>query len=235
MQTHAYTTPRLSRKLNARAYQRKRYRSFDQAWVNWREQRLTERLLSACGLAGGSVLDVPCGYGRFFSLFTRLNMAVTGVDLNVEMLRLAQPSKVSSEPTRLLCGTIFNLPFADNAFDAVFCVRLFHHQYSDTERCRMLSELARVVRHYVLISFYRYPPLHLWGRALAKKRRRLVTLSDLDLDILAWASGLQPYCRASLLPYIHMQTFAVFRKTLAVPLTIHNEPWNPCQSTKVTD
>ena len=32
-------------------YQQQRYRSLDQAWVNWREQRILAQLLTQCQLA----------------------------------------------------------------------------------------------------------------------------------------------------------------------------------------
>ncbi len=35
-------------------YQRQRYRSLDQAWVNWREQHLLAQLLTQCQLAKGT-------------------------------------------------------------------------------------------------------------------------------------------------------------------------------------
>jgi hypothetical protein len=50
---------------SSQGYQQQRYRSLDQAWVNWREQRLLARLLTQCQLAHSTVLDVPCGYSRF--------------------------------------------------------------------------------------------------------------------------------------------------------------------------
>jgi hypothetical protein len=36
-----------------------RYQSLDQAWVNWREQRLLTRLLTQCQWVTCTVLDVP--------------------------------------------------------------------------------------------------------------------------------------------------------------------------------
>jgi ubiquinone/menaquinone biosynthesis C-methylase UbiE len=225
MKTRPRTTLCPDRKTHAQRYQQKRYHSLDQAWVNRREQRLMARLLTDCELAGGSVLDVPCGYGRFFPLFSRLGVAITGVDQNWEMLQLAQQQETLPSQRHLVRSTIFSLPFIDNAFDTVMCIRLFHHQYRDIERHRMLCELARVARRYVLISFYRFTPLHAWGRSWAGKHSRLTTLTELELDILAWSSGLQLHRKVSLLRYFHMQTFAVFEKTSPVPQSMHHTPY----------
>src|ERR671924_2360731 len=73
----------------ARDYQQRRYRGLDQAWVNWREQRIMARLLTQCQLAGGTLLDVPCGYGRFAPLFARLGITAVGADMSRDMLHLA--------------------------------------------------------------------------------------------------------------------------------------------------
>ena len=40
-------------------YQQQRYRSLDQAWVNWREQRLLAQLLTQCQLANRHCAGCP--------------------------------------------------------------------------------------------------------------------------------------------------------------------------------
>src|SRR5215831_17190605 len=94
-------------------YQRQRYRSVDQALVNWREQHIVEALLKSCHLQGGSVLDVPCGYGRFTALFARLGMTVTGADVSDEMVHLARGYQMPSGRGRWCTADICHLPFAD--------------------------------------------------------------------------------------------------------------------------
>ena len=70
-------------------YQQQRYRSLDQAWVNWREQRLLAQMLTQCQLAKGTVLDVPCGYSRFAPLYARLGITAIGADVSYDMAHLA--------------------------------------------------------------------------------------------------------------------------------------------------
>lgn len=132
-------------------------RRLDQAWVNWREQRLVEGLLRECRLERGSLLDVPCGYVRFASLFARLGIQAFGIDLDPEMVRLAAGSQLGDDQERGACASAFQLPFADNSFDGVIRIRLLHLRYSDEERLAILSELARVSRRYVIVSVL---PLH---------------------------------------------------------------------------
>src|SRR5262245_4034202 len=92
-------------------YQQQRYRSLDQAWVNWREQRLLARLLTQCQLANGTVLDVPCGYSRFAPLYARLGMTAFGADVSYDMARLAAATHKQHSAERWLCADVLALPF----------------------------------------------------------------------------------------------------------------------------
>src|SRR5262247_1600314 len=74
---------------NPQDYQQQRYRSLDQAWVNWREQRILAQLLMQCQLAKGTMLDVPCGYSRFAPLYARLGITAIGADASYDMAHLA--------------------------------------------------------------------------------------------------------------------------------------------------
>jgi len=196
----------------AQDYQSHRYRSVDQAWVNWREQRLVGRLLTECGLINGSLLDVPCGYGRFFPLLTRLGMTVTGIDIDRNMVQLAVHNAAPHDQGRGICASLFALPFADDAFDGVLCIRLLHHRYTKTERLRLLGELARVSRRIVLLSFYRTTPLHALARHWRGPRGRLEMLSFVQFHNLVSASGLRFQRVCSLLKFCHAQTFVVLSK-----------------------
>jgi SAM-dependent methyltransferase len=197
---------------SVRRYQQRRYRSIDQAWVNRREQRIVATLLRDCHLANGLLLDVPCGYGRFVPLIAGLGLTTVGVDVSRDMVQLAVEHYPQSCRGRWLCASIFALPFADSTFDAVLCVRLFHHRYSTAERQRLLGELARVSRRVVLLSFYRFTPLHALARHWRGTRGRLETLSLTRFQNLVQASGLQIQGVHSLLRFCHNQTFVVLNK-----------------------
>src|SRR5919204_2270396 len=100
-----------------RDYQRQRYRSLDQAWVNWCEQRLLARLLTQCQLAHGLVLDVPCGYSRFAPLYARLGITAIGADVSYDMAHLAAAHHAQHGRERWLCADVLALPFTDSVFD----------------------------------------------------------------------------------------------------------------------
>jgi SAM-dependent methyltransferase len=194
-------------------YQQQRYRSLDQAWVNWREQRLLAQLLTQCQLAKGTVLDVPCGYSRLAPLYARLGITALGADVSYDMAHLAAANHARHGWQRWLCADVLALPFIDSIFDGVLCIRLLHHRYSDAERQRILGELARVSRRFVIISFYRSTLLHAMARHWRGARGRLAMMTLPHLRELAQASGLQIQGVHSLLRYCHAQTFVVLTKT----------------------
>ena len=196
-------------------YQQQRYRSLDQAWVNWREQRLLAQLLTQCQLAKGTVLDVPCGYSRFAPLYARLGITATGADVSYDMTHLAAANHARHGRERWLCANVLALPFIDSVFDSVLCIRLLHHRYSDAERQRILCELARVSRRFVILSFYRSTLLHTVARHWRGSRGRLAMMTLPHLRELAQASGLQIAQVHPLLRFCHAQTFVVLTKTSA--------------------
>ena len=194
-------------------YQQQRYRSLDQAWVNWREQRLLAQLLTQCQLARGTVLDVPCGYSRFAPVYARLGITAIGADAHYDMAHLAAANHARQDRERWLCANVLALPFIDSVFDSVLCIRLLHHRYSDAERQRILCELTRVSRRFVIISFYRSTLLHTVARHWRGSRGRLAMMTLPHLRELAQASGLQIERVHSLLRFCHAQTFVVLTKT----------------------
>ena len=193
-------------------YQRQRYRSVDQALVNWREQRIVEALLQSCQLRGGAVLDVPCGYGRFTALFARLGIAVTGADVSDAMVHQARDNQGAAGRGRWLAADIGHLPFADGMFDCAFSVRLLHHRYSHDVRVRMLRELARVSRRFVLLSVYLATPLHTLARSWRGTRGRLAMMTAAQWQDLAQQSQLRILQQRALYRFCHAQTFAVLAK-----------------------
>jgi ubiquinone/menaquinone biosynthesis C-methylase UbiE len=199
-----------------RGYQRQRYRSLDQAWVNWCEQRILARLLTQCQLANGTVLDVPCGYGRFASLYARLGIKAVGADISPAMVHLAAQNHAQHSRWGWLCANILELPFADSAFDSVLCIRLLHHRRSDAERQRILGELARVSRRFIIISFYQSTPLHALARRWRGTRGRLAMTTFPRLRELAQASGLRILRVYSVLRFWHAQTFVLLTKSPTV-------------------
>ncbi|MEQ9334553.1 methyltransferase domain-containing protein [Thalassobaculum sp.] len=87
------------------------------------------------------VLDVGSGSGQLARLLMQINpaLSITGVDVKL------QPDP--GIPVLRYDGV--QLPFADNAFDAVTLVDVLHH---DRQPERVLQEALRVARHRIVIK-----------------------------------------------------------------------------------
>ena len=195
-------------------YKQNRYRSIDQSWVNQHEKHLVEHLLSLYNLSGATVLDAPCGYGRFFPLYKHFGMPTTGVDLNLDMTQLARQMSPWLNRQQILHGDVLNLPFASETFDIVICIRLLHHTFHESERRQLFMELARVSHRYVLISYYHFDWLHAWSCLWRWRRKGRVPaiLNEDTFNELTRVNNLEILSTHSLLRYGHMQTFSMLEK-----------------------
>lgn len=73
---------------------------------------------------------------------------------------MSQAKRDFSDATSALCGFVQCdaecLPFKDNSFDAVFCIRFMFHVPRDVQ-IRILREMARVSRRWLIVDFrHRY-------------------------------------------------------------------------------
>lgn len=96
------------------------------------------------------VLDAGCGQGAAFGFFES-DVHVFGADISLPMLRGAvrRGPVTVQEP--------FDLPFADDTFDAVFAFCIYHH-IPDAEHVRHLSELRRVAKPGAEVMVFEHNP-----------------------------------------------------------------------------
>ncbi len=88
-----------------------------------------------------TLLDVGCGNGYFTYHFAK-DCDVAGLDYSEVMLSVNSHKK-------LVQGDAYDLPFADSAFDIVFCSDLLHHLSFPQ---KALDEMRRVSKRYVIVS-----------------------------------------------------------------------------------
>ncbi len=95
------------------------------------------------------ILDVACGTGRTLKFIrsTIANASLYGVDLSVAYLRKANQllTQIPEAIPQLLEGNAENLPYADNYFDAVTNVFLFH-ELPNAVRQKVIDEFFRVLQ-----------------------------------------------------------------------------------------
>jgi len=144
-----------------RRSQRRKARTLVQALV---------RLEAVAGEPCRSVLDVPCGTGRFARLLAARVPFYLGVDLSAAML-LQAGSKHPGLP--LLRADLDRLPFPDRAFGAAVCIRFFHLVRDPGLRVAFLRELRRVSRLGAILDYRHDRTLRVASRRLRHRLGRL--------------------------------------------------------------
>ena len=94
-----------------------------------------------------SVLDVGSGEG-IASEMIRKNVTenIDMLDVSIDNLKIAKNYNIKSN---IICGSIYNLPFHDNAYDTIMCLEVLEHL---EEPEKALKEIKRVSRSYAIIS-----------------------------------------------------------------------------------
>jgi SAM-dependent methyltransferase len=103
-------------------------------------------------LEGRSVLDAGCGAGAFLDVVSPHAGRVVGVDLS-QAVEPAFESTRHHENVDVLQADLLALPFADGAFDFVFCVGVLQHTPDPAAAFR---SLARVVRPGGVLALWMY-------------------------------------------------------------------------------
>lgn len=140
---------------------------------HWREVQVAR---SALKLAGDpdSVLDLPCGAGRFWPLLgERPSRELLAADNSADMLTTAlasQPREVVARVTPFRTSA-FAIDLAANAVDCIFCIRLLHHIQAADNRLALLREFHRVTRDTVILSLWVDGNYKAWKRARLETRR----------------------------------------------------------------
>lgn len=101
-----------------------------------------------------TVLDVPCGTGRFTKFFVDRGYRYIGADYSRAMIAEARQSIDGKGAFGFANFDVERLPFADNSVDCIIIWRFLHHINDPATRQRILAEAARVSRRKVILSFY---------------------------------------------------------------------------------
>lgn len=118
------------------------------------EMRLVERAFRLIPKPA-TVLDVPCGGGRVSLFLAAEGYCVTAVDLSLPMLKIARANAAGSDlDVWVEHGDVEALAYSDHSFDAVICFRLFHHFPNKSIRSRVVHELTRVSKRFVVLSYF---------------------------------------------------------------------------------
>ncbi len=195
--------------------------------VGTRKDRRERSRIARClaGVARGSrVLDVPCGTGRLLPFLCGLGYRVCGADSSEHMVARARRFAADHglEDVELRAASVFDMPYADGAFDAVVCNRLLHHFAEPQTRRRALLELKRISRGPIVVSFFRnrtFGALRFRLKWLLRRRRPVdripISLRAFRADVEA--AGLVVRKAMGVRPLISTQWYAVLSRPSCPP------------------
>lgn len=198
---------------SGRDYAKRRYKGFFQRLVAWREYRIATRLLGEHTRSNDAqAIDIPCGYGRFYSLLKYFGFHVTALDQSAAMVQICEELPGFRDAgDRAQTADVLE-PLADevNQAELALSVRLFQHLHTSEVRVKALKTLADNNRN-VILTYYDSGCLHYWTKRLAARlqgknvRINMITREQFESELAE--AGLRINKRVKLLPGIHAQTW----------------------------
>lgn len=218
----AYFQVRYSTPAAAQGYRRRYETSLTKRLTTRRELQLLTRILARLGRSK-DLLDVPCGNGRISATLAASTDRLIEADIGLGQVQLGRQLKDWQRPTTWLNTSIFQLPFRDDALEGVVCNRLSHHLSSREAQERVLAELLRVSRRFVVLSFFDYfSQKNLWSllcNLIGTGPRRQAALSVKAIALWAARHGGQLVASPRLFPVGSGQRYAVLLK-MPAPKTV---------------
>ncbi|MFH1015988.1 MAG: class I SAM-dependent methyltransferase [Chloroflexota bacterium] len=124
---------------------------FDQiapGWYGFRHRTIFRTELEALAKCwqSGRLLNIGCAHGPDFLPF-KDNFELYGIDLSIEMLKLAlKYAQKFSFRVNLAQADARSLPYPDGSFDRAIAVAIYHHIKGRGEQLKALRELWRVLK-----------------------------------------------------------------------------------------
>lgn len=221
MQQSESTRP-FGRPTSGRDYAVRRYSGFFQRIVARREQVLAARLLShphpECN---GHIVDIPCGYGRFYPLLKDMDLKVSAMDQSQAMVDIySEHERFGDSDHAEQADVLKALPERAAAATRALCVRLFQHLHHPELRIKALRTLGGN-RRQVVMTYYDDGSLHYWSKRLLmrlkgkKVRVKMIRRADFESEVAQ--AGLRIVKRIKLFPGLHAQTWVLLEPLEAKP------------------
>jgi len=148
--------------------------TYDQRWSSARGkkrdkrkaaalQRAVAAVLKERAMGAKTLLDIPCGTGRFSDLWEAQGFQVLGADLATPML---QEARNKHPQATFFAADLARLPFADEAIDLGICIRFLHLVRDPNLRIAFLRELRRVCKVGAVIDYRHAHTFRIWSRRL---------------------------------------------------------------------
>lgn len=134
--------------VQAKTYERDRRSTFADILFWEREKQELFYAIHASKFPFYDILDAGCGTGRFMSDLAEKGYTIHGVDVSQYMLAVAHEKMAKrSHYCNLYRADVSHLPFRDNTFDFVYCIRVINQLPSKEYAIHALRELCRVCKN----------------------------------------------------------------------------------------
>lgn len=195
-------------------------RSLGSTATHARELRSISRALKAVP-AQSLVLDLPCGTGRLLPALVSWGFRVTEADSSLHMVEHARDlarKQALKTAEAFVVASVFETGFPDASFDAVISNRLFHHFREREVRRKALSELRRISRGPIVVSFFSTRSIdavyfRLRNALRGKAPTDRIPISPADFEEDARAVGLQVARWIAPRPWVSKQCYAVLLRS----------------------
>ncbi len=119
-----------------------------------RNARKWSAIQKALAMAEGmkTIVDLPCGTGRFTGHLASAGYQVVGSDISIEMMHQAAKLAVTRQHRGYVRADAEALPFRTKSADCLMSIRFLFHVDPETRR-RMLREFGRVSRRWVIADY----------------------------------------------------------------------------------
>jgi ubiquinone/menaquinone biosynthesis C-methylase UbiE len=152
---------------NAAAYNAMYRDSWAKRITTRREFRLLSELLATQGHSK-VVLDLPCGGGRVSPPLAPHTDLLIEADIALGQVRYGRDKGRVATKQTWMTASGFHIPLKDSSVDGAVCIRLNHHLPLPAEREKLVRELLRVARRFVIMTFLDF---HSIKNSLRRMRR----------------------------------------------------------------
>ena len=133
------------------------------------------------------LLDIPCGGGRVSAPLVKATDLLLQADISLSQVITARQTMGSEGSFAWLTASAFLIPLKEGVVDGILCNRLAHH-LAGVEQERLIGELLRVSKRFVILSYYDYDSFKSRSRRFRSKNPGY-TLRRSDLDAMAKRNG----------------------------------------------
>ena len=162
---------------HAREYFNKHNAGFWRRLSTWREIGMARKALALAGRPR-TVLDLPCGTGRFWGLLAEeKDRRIFAADYSQDMIGTGlalRPRETTARIEKTFQCSAFDTGLPDNFVECVFSIRFLHHIQKSEDRIAILREFARISSGTVIVSLWVDGNFRAWRlkRKLERRARR---------------------------------------------------------------